>query len=269
MDLANHEHTFAVCAYKESPYLEECILSIVNQSIPSNIIISTSTDNEYIRGLANKFHIPLYVNAGKGDMQDNWNFAYSKVETKFVTLAHQDDYYHPEYAANILAGISKYKNIILMHTNYNDVVNGNIIKTNLNKRIKSVINFPIRFQFLARHKFFRKLALSFGNTICCPSITYNKSIIGDVPFHSKLAMAVDWDLCYEHASKDGTFVYYKKPLTCKRLHEDSGTNETIQNGARYKDDIYMFSKMWPRPFVKIIVKFYKNSYEINNFSKAK
>lgn len=27
----NTNHTFAICAYKESPYLEECIQSLMNQ----------------------------------------------------------------------------------------------------------------------------------------------------------------------------------------------------------------------------------------------
>lgn len=267
MNIHNDVHTFAVCAYKESPFLEECILSLVNQSTKSNIIMSTSTDNEFIRGLSVKYDIPLYINPGKGDMQGNWNFAYGMVKTPFVTIVHQDDYYYPEFAANILDGIAKYKDIIMMHTNYSDVVNGRVLRTNLNKRIKSFINFPVRFQFFARHAFFRKLALSFGNTICCPSVTYNKQLVGESPFHSTLAMAVDWELFYDLAAKKGTFVYYKKPLTCKRLHIDSETNETIQNGARYNDDVAMFSKMWPRPLVKIIVRFYKKSYTINDFSK--
>ena len=38
-----NDHTFAICAYKESPYLEECIKSLKNQTIKSNILIATST----------------------------------------------------------------------------------------------------------------------------------------------------------------------------------------------------------------------------------
>ena len=45
-------HTFVICAYKESPYLEECIQSLMNQRIKSNVIITTSTPNVYIERLA-------------------------------------------------------------------------------------------------------------------------------------------------------------------------------------------------------------------------
>ena len=47
-----NDHTFAICAYKESPYLEECIKSLKNQTIKSNILIATSTPNDYIKGIA-------------------------------------------------------------------------------------------------------------------------------------------------------------------------------------------------------------------------
>ena len=53
-----NEHTFAVCAYKESPYLEECIESLKGQSVRSNILIATSTPNEYIKNIAEKNNIP-------------------------------------------------------------------------------------------------------------------------------------------------------------------------------------------------------------------
>ncbi len=36
-------HTFAVCAYKECPYLPETVKSLVNQTVKSRIIIVTGT----------------------------------------------------------------------------------------------------------------------------------------------------------------------------------------------------------------------------------
>lgn len=55
------EHTFAICAYKESEYLEECIRSLKNQTVSTNIILATSTPNKYIKGLCDKYHIAMYV----------------------------------------------------------------------------------------------------------------------------------------------------------------------------------------------------------------
>lgn len=54
------DHTFVICAYKESKYLKNCIRSLENQTVKSHILIATSTGNAYIRGLAEQYHISLY-----------------------------------------------------------------------------------------------------------------------------------------------------------------------------------------------------------------
>lgn len=58
------KHTFVICAYKESEFLEECILSLKNQSISSEIFIATSTPNKYIEALAEKYNLKVFVNDG-------------------------------------------------------------------------------------------------------------------------------------------------------------------------------------------------------------
>jgi len=47
-----NKHTFVVLAYKESQYLEECIMSVINQKYKSEVVIATTTDNKYIRNIA-------------------------------------------------------------------------------------------------------------------------------------------------------------------------------------------------------------------------
>ena len=65
MNYTGKNHTFAICAYKESPFLEECIQSLLGQTIPSTIIIVTSTDNAYIQNMAEKYHLELFINHGE------------------------------------------------------------------------------------------------------------------------------------------------------------------------------------------------------------
>ena len=45
------DHTFIICAYKESPFLAECIESILGQTVRGHVMMTTSTPNEYIYGL--------------------------------------------------------------------------------------------------------------------------------------------------------------------------------------------------------------------------
>lgn len=51
----------------------------------------------------------MYVNEGESGITQDWNFAYSKVQTDYVTIAHQDDKYAPEYVENLLAYTAKAK----------------------------------------------------------------------------------------------------------------------------------------------------------------
>ena len=109
-------HTFAICAYKESPYLEEAIKSIVNQDVKTNYIIGTSTPNNYIEKLAKKYKIKYYVRDGKSDIQDDWNFIYNKANTELVTVAHQDDIYDKNNTKEILTNYDP--KILMYNTNY-------------------------------------------------------------------------------------------------------------------------------------------------------
>ena len=51
------KHAFVVCAYKESEYLEECVKSLVEQTVRSPIAIATSTPNDYISSIADKYSL--------------------------------------------------------------------------------------------------------------------------------------------------------------------------------------------------------------------
>ncbi len=102
-------HTFVVCAYKKSPFLEECIKSLLNQNIKSNIIMTTSTPNEYIEGLSQKYDIPLFINKGETGIGQDWNFGISNTKTDYVTVAHQDDVYNPNYLEEIVKFLNKGK----------------------------------------------------------------------------------------------------------------------------------------------------------------
>ena len=121
-------HTFTICAYKESPYLEDCICSLKKQTIKSNIIIATSTPNEHIKGLAEKYQIPLYINSGEGGIAQDWNYAYRQAKSKYVTIAHQDDYYKPEYLENVLKSLKAAKDPIIAFTDYGELRNGEEVR---------------------------------------------------------------------------------------------------------------------------------------------
>ena len=79
-------HTFVICAYKESKYLEDCIKSVLNQKLKSKVLIATSTDNKYIRSLAEKYNVELCIANHESDIARDWNFALAQADTmKYAT----------------------------------------------------------------------------------------------------------------------------------------------------------------------------------------
>ena len=147
------KQTFAICAYKESPYLEECIKSIINQTIKPNIIMTSSTKNKYIEDLAKKYDIPVYFKKGKSDIQDDWNFAVSKCDTELVTVAHQDDKYEPNFLEEIL---KKYTSKELMITTNNYYLINEKSVDDKNLKVKRILKFPLLIPLIGDTRFVRK-----------------------------------------------------------------------------------------------------------------
>ena len=46
--------------------------------------------------------VSLYINEGEKGIGKDWNFGISKIKTDYVTIAHQDDVYKPNYLEEIV-----------------------------------------------------------------------------------------------------------------------------------------------------------------------
>jgi glycosyltransferase involved in cell wall biosynthesis len=252
-------HTFVICAYKQSRFLEDCIKSLINQDIKSKVIISTSTPNEYINNLALKYNLPVYVNSGEKGIGQDWNFGISKTETKFVTIAHQDDVYEENYLEEILKIMDD--NTVISFTKYKEIKNGEVIDLNKNLKIKEVMLLP--FKIFKRSKFIKKLILSLGSPICCPSVTLNIDKVGKTPFVIGMKSNLDWDTWVRLASIKGKYLYIDKYLMYHRIHEESETSKTINNNVRIEEDYIMFRKFWPKVIADMLIKKYKKAVETN------
>ena len=254
-------HTWVVCAYKESKYLEECICSILKQTVKSKIIISTSTPNKYIDDIAAKYKLPVYVNYGESGIGQDWNFGVSKADTKYVTVAHQDDVYENTYLEEIVNYLNKKKDFIIAFTDYRELKNGKKIELTKNLKIKKFLLKPIKIS--NKSKFMRKLSLAFGSSICCPSVTLNTELLGKTPYITKLKCDLDWDSWLEFSKYKGNFAYISKELMQHRIHEESETSNLIENNVRLAEDYEMFRKFWPKPIAKLLMRKYKKAILTN------
>lgn len=264
MNYKESNHTYAICAYKESVFLEECILSVLNQTVKSNVILATSTPNNSIKALSEKYNIPLYINDGVKGIGGDWNFAYSKADTPLVTIAHQDDIYEPAYTEEMLEYVNKAKEPIIYFSGYGELRDGEKVYNNTLLKVKKLMLSPLNIKGFWRSKFIRRRILSLGCPICCPAVTFVKERVGETPFTNDFGSNIDWQQWEIQSRKKGSFVYNKKPLMCHRIHEESTTSEIIGDNRRSKEDYDMFCKFWGKGIAKIISKAYSKSEKSND-----
>ena len=259
-----NDHTFVVLAYKESEYLEKCIKSVVNQSKKTNVVIATSTPNDFINGLSKKYNLNVIINKETKGLANDFNFAINCVDSDLVTIAHQDDVYDKEYTYEIMNQYNKYKDSIIFYTDYYEIRNKNKVYNNTNLKIKKILLLFTKSRFLSKYKFFKRSAIRFGNGICCPSVTFCKKNITEKDFFdSHFTCDMDWSTWEKFSKMKGRFIYINKTLMGHRVHEESTTTEIINSGVRTKEDYEMFLKFWPKAIAKLINRFYKNSEKSN------
>lgn len=255
------QHTFAICAYKDSPYLETCIQSLMNQTVKTDIILCTSTPSGFIFGMAEKYGLPVFVREGTSDIRDDWNFAYEKAKSRFVTIAHQDDVYHKRYAEMLLKRAETYRDMTLFTCDYEVIKKGRIQKRDKVELVKVLLRLPLRIPALNHLTWVKKSAIMFGNSICCPACSYNKELLGEPLFVSEYKYALDWDSLLQLAERPGRFICEETPLLGYRVHEEATTKACILDNRREKEEAQMFEKLWPQWFVKLLMYFYKGAYD--------
>lgn len=254
-------HTFAVCAYQESPYLEACVQSLKRQTVKTGLIMTTSTPCQHISRIARKYEIPLLVREGRSDIREDWNFAYDQAETDWVTIAHQDDLYDADYVKEFLAAVLRYDHPLAFLSDYLPVKEGKIGPRDINSRIRRFLRTPLKYQTLAEKRFWKRAVLAFGNSICAPAVTYHKRCLGPSYFTSDMKFNIDWDTFLKLAEEDGPLAYTDRPLTFYRIHEEATSMEFMKNHGRELEDAAMFRKFWPEWVVRILMRFYKKAYD--------
>ena len=258
-------HTFVVLAYKDSPYLKECLDSLKNQTVKSDIYISTSTPSVYIREIAELFGIKVYVSRLPSSSMNDCNFAFRQAKTKYVTLAHQDDLYLPQYAETCIAAANNYNDTLICFTNYSEFTGGADKQVSALLKVKRLmlwIFMPLKKHMQSR--FWKMKLLAFGNPISAPTIMYNLEKMPGYQFNSSLIYNLDWEEWYKLSKEEGRFIYLPEILVKRRMHSESATTRGLKNNLSYAEDLKMFKLFWPTVFAKLIVRFYSTRSKSNS-----
>lgn len=265
-------HTFAVCAYKESPFLEACIRSLETQTVKSNIIIITSTPNQSIERLADKHRIPYIVNTGEGGITQDWNFAYDqarKAGAKYITITHQDDIYDKDYLETMLNYAKSVAKPLIFFSDYYEIRDGKKVVKNQLLTVKRLMLLPLRLRIFWNSRWVRRRILSLGSPICCPSVMFAAENLPEVIFKNGFRACEDWEAWEALSRLKGAFVYLPKMLMGHRIHEDSETSAIIGDNKRSDEEYKMYLKFWPSWIAGILVRQYAKGQASNQLKKDK
>ena len=260
------EHSFMVLAYGESPYLEDCVKSLLAQRVKSRILLSTSTPNDHIKDIAARYDLPLIVNPERLGIAGDWNFALKNCPTQLCTLAHQDDLYYPGYTESLLP---RMEGASLGFCDYEELLNGAPRPATAMMKIKRVLLTPARLFPSLNTRGLRRSVLRFGSAICCPSVMYNRAYLADFTFDGGYKVSLDWDAWLRIADLPGSFVFAPAVQMAHRIHEDSETTRQIAAAGRLREDREMFSRLWPDWIAGLLARLYNRSTDFNAVGEEK
>ena len=255
-----HDVTVVICAYKECPYLEESIKAVLSQTVKPNILISTSTPNNFIKRLAKKYDIEVRINNMTGQVKD-YNFAMSLCKTPLGMLAHQDDLLDKMYVERCLEELNRAKKPILACTNYLEMHNDKVdSKPSVMILIKRLLCWPIRNNWLRGTIFGKRLCMIFGNPITHPSVMCVMDAIPRTCFREKYKASMDWDLWERLSRQKGDFVYIKDVLLFHRMNDENQTAKLLKtSNVRYDNEYDIFCRFWPKSAAKFLMRLYSKS----------
>lgn len=242
-------HTFAVLAYRESPFLEECVKSVLVQSAASQVFICTATPNAYIDSVAARHGISVAVNPGGGAIGADWNFGLSQSKADLVTLAHQDDIYDPSFVEAVTAAAAAQWNkrpLILFNPSVELIRDG---AHHFSRR--SIARYILTLPFLfsrAQCGMLKKLPFAFFNSISCPGVTYVKNNCAGFSFNEQDQFVLDWRAWVDLSKREGAFVYIPRPLHTHRIHEGSQTTATGKKAA-FEEEYALLLEIWGDRFI--------------------
>lgn len=252
--------TIVICAYGECQALGKSVSAIVHQSVCPRILLSTSTPNDFIMGVAKKYGIPVRINPTGGHVKD-YNFALRQVETPLGMLAHQDDILHPRFVEKSLKALNRASHPILSFTNYLEMVDGKVCRRpSPIILIKRLLVWPMEIPFARRTVLMKRIGQCLGNPITHPTVICVMKELPEEIFREKYRASMDWDLWERLSRKKGEFVYVRDVLLYHRMDKDNATAQLIRTtNARYDDEYEIMSRFWPKPLAKLIMCAYSQS----------
>ena len=257
-------HSFVVPAYGVSPHLPACLASLREQTVPSRIVVTTSTPSTALERTVAASGVDLVVNPVAQGAAADWTFALQQGTTPWVTLAHQDDRYRPAYTKGCLAAAQAAPDSLIVFTDYDEETAGGVRPFAVNLLIKRLMLRPFFLRAASiRSPRARRQLLALGCPIPCPTVMFNRERLAAFRFEPAFTVNMDWDAWLRLAAMPGAFTRVPERLVVHRIHDDSETTTALSERRRQDEDRRIFERLWPRPVAALLARLYARSYASN------
>lgn len=252
--------TIVICAYGECAYLEKCIDAVMKQTVRANVLISTSTPNDHIKGLADKYGLEVRVNPDGGHVRD-YNFAMKQAATPLCMLAHQDDLLAETFVEKNLRALNRSEKPIISFCNYIEMHEDSVDqKASAMVRIKRVMLWPLKIPGVGRTRWGKRLIQRLGDPITHPTVVCVMKEMPEKIFREKYRASMDWDLWERLSRQKGEFVYVRDVLLYHRMNKENATAKLLAHtNLRYEEESEIMRRFWPKWIVKVIMHFYSKT----------
>lgn len=255
-------HQFVVLAHGASPYLSQCLASVLGQTAASSIVIATSTPCEHISEVGARYSATIRVNPDRRGIAADWNFGLSCATEGLVTLAHQDDIYYPDFTSETRRLFESAPHASLCFTEYDEIDSkGHRLRGGRVLAIKRILRlFAIGRSEVINSRSQRRRLVAFGNVIPCPSVSLNRDAAPDFRFSEEFTINLDWEGWWRLHELDLPFLASPHALMAHRLHEDAETSRSKSDGRRRAEDRVMFNRIWPAAVANVLSTIYRLGY---------
>ena len=254
------DHAFVILAYKDSPFLADCLRSLQAQTVRSRILITTSTPSDYIADVARRGGVEVKANSEDQGIASDWNFALRTAGARYVTLAHQDDVYYPPFLERSLDLFARHPEGVLSFTGYREISDEGTPRRSKITTAKSLIKWGSIGGREEVRGLPARLFLSFGNPLPCSSVTFDMEKLGGFQFSGEFASNLDWEAWWRLRGQGCTFLHCREPLIGRRYNDLTETSNTKRDGRRWREDVAMFRRIWPAGFGDALALIYKAGY---------
>jgi glycosyltransferase involved in cell wall biosynthesis len=239
--------SIAIPYYNEFHYLKVAIESVLSQTITSwTLTIIDDNPNpdtnpeEYIQSLHDN-RIQYHKNKTNLGIAKNWNQCLEQSNSKLVTILHSDDRLKNNYLESILDAYRNYPNAAAYYTR-SEIIN---------ETGRECLSFPDIYKNwidptreVKAHKVLEGsdaiASLLLGNFIVCPSLCYNKKILGKQKFDTSLKQVLDLKFIIDLLLQQLTIIGVNTIAYSYRRRKDNTTSKNTKNLLRFKEECELY-----------------------------